>query len=311
MDYSIRLMKDDEIAFAYTQRKDIMQESGCIGHLRVDMDSTGTGFFTSWDNHTAELKTDAFKAEFDEVINELRFGEESGGFLKNRDSIKKFVRQFPESSITEDNIAFGLRVDTDDHAYMVRMNPQKGEYAAYIYAYNREMLDAYLEPVQEQAVEQEGPITVLVVEPGKTPYVKEIDSGLASLQSEVGGWIEAVYPFEDPVAIVCNEEGKLEGLPLNRALIDDDSGEIYDIVAGTFLVTGLTEDNFGSLTDDQIKKFSERFKHPEAFLQMGNQIIRIIQDVPKEKESVVDKLKNQPAAPKKDSPAKKHKEEVR
>lgn len=211
MDYSIRLMKDDEIAFAYTQRKDIMQESGCIGHLRVDMDSTGTGFFTSWDNHTAELKTDAFKAEFDEVINELRFGEESGGFLKNRDSIKKFVRQFPGSSITEDNIAFGLRVDTDDHAYMVRMNPQKGEYAAYIYAYNREMLDAYLEPVQEQAVEQEGPITVLVVEPGKTPYVKEIDSGLVSLQSEVGGWIEAVYPFEDPVAIVCNEEGKLEG----------------------------------------------------------------------------------------------------
>ena len=311
MDYSIRLMKDDEIAFAYTQRKDIMQESGCIGHLRVDMDSTGTGFFTSWDNHTAELKTDAFKAEFDEVINELRFGEESGGFLKNRDSIKKFVRQFPESSITEDNIAFGVRVDTDDHAYMVRMNPQKGEYAAYIYAYDREMLDAYLEPVQEQAVEQEGPITVLVVEPGKTPYVKEIDSGLASLQSEVGGWIEAVYPFEDPVAIVCNEEGKLEGLPLNRALIDDDSGEIYDIVAGTFLVTGLTEDNFGSLTDDQIKKFSERFKRPEAFLQMGNQIIRIIQDVPKEKESVVDKLKNQPATPKKDSPAKKHKEEVR
>lgn len=37
MDYSIRLMKDDEIAFAYTQRKDIMQESGCIGHLRVDV----------------------------------------------------------------------------------------------------------------------------------------------------------------------------------------------------------------------------------------------------------------------------------
>ena len=311
MDYSIRLMKDDEIAFAYTQRKDIMQESGCIGHLRVDMDSTGTGFFTSWDNHTAELKTDAFKAEFDEVINELRFGEESGGFLKNRDSIKKFVRQFPESSITEDSIAFGVRVDTDDHAYMVRMNPNKGEYAAYIYAYDREMLDAYLEPLQEQSVEQEGPITVLVVEPGKTPYVKEIDPGLASLQHEVDGWIEAVYPFEEPVAIVCNEEGKLNGLPLNRALIDDESGEIYDIVAGTFLVTGLTEDNFGSLNDEQIKKFSERFRHPEAFLQIGNQIIRIIQDVPKQKESVMDKLKNQPSAPKKDTPAKKHKEEIR
>ena len=221
------------------------------------------------------------------------------------------MRQFPESSITEDSIAFGVRVDTDDHAYMVRMNPNKGEYAAYIYAYDREMLDAYLEPLQEQSVEQEGPMTVLVVEPGKTPYVKEIDPGLASLQHEVDGWIEAVYPFEDPVAIVCNEEGKLNGLPLNRALIDDESGEIYDIVAGTFLVTGLTEDNFGSLNDEQIKKFSERFRHPEAFLQIGNQIIRIIQDVPKQKESLMDKLKNQPSTPKKDTPAKKHKEEIR
>lgn len=311
MEYSIRLMKDEEINFAYTQRKDIMQESGCIGHLRVDMDSTGTGFFSSWDTHTAELKTDAFKAEFDEVINELRFGEESGGFLKNRESIKSFVRKVPESSITEDNIAFGLRVDTDDYAYMVRLNPNKGEYAAYIYAYDRDLLDAYLEPQQEHSLEEEGPITVLVVEPGQTPYVKELDPGLESLQSAVGGWIEAVYPFDDPVAIICNEEGKLDGLPLNRALIDEESGDVYDIIAGTFLVTGLTEDNFGSLNDDQIKKFGEHFKHPEEFLQFGGQIVRIVQDVPKQKESVVDKLKNQPEAPKKEPAVKKQKEEIR
>jgi len=165
---------------------------------------------------------------------------------------------------------FGFRIDTDEYAYMLRLNPNKGEYNAYIYAYDREMLDMFLEPQQE--VQQEGPITVLVVEPEKVPYVKEIDPGLKSLQSEVDGWIEAVYPFEDPVAIICNEEGKMNGLPLNRALIDDDSGEIYDIVAGTFLVTGLTEDNFGSLNEEQIKKFIERFRHPEAFLQMGKHI---------------------------------------
>ena len=41
-------------------------------------------------------------------------------------------------------------------------------------------------------------------------YVKEIDSDLKSLQHEVGGYIEAIYPYEDPVALVCNEEGKLE-----------------------------------------------------------------------------------------------------
>ena len=64
-------------------------------------------------------------------------------------------------------------------------------------------------------------------------------SGLESLQHEVGGCIEAIYPYEDPVALICNEEGKLEGLPLNRALRDED-GDIYDVVAGTFLVVGLT-----------------------------------------------------------------------
>lgn len=309
MDYSIHLMKDEETAFAYTQKQEIMQESGCIGHLRVDMDSSGTGFFTSWDNHNTGLKTAAFVAEFDEVIHELRFGEESGGFLKNRDSVKKFAHQHPESSITEDNSAFGLRVDTNDHTYMVRMNPNKGEYAAYIYAYNREILDAYLEPAQEQSVEQEGPMTVLVVEPGKAPYVKEIDPGLASLQHEVGGWIQAVYPFEDPVAIICNEEGKLEGLPLNRALFTEEHG-VYDIVAGTFLVTGLTEDNFGSLTDAQVKKFSDRFRCPEAFLNIGGKILVIPQEPPKQRNSVMGKLKNQPAGPKKEA-VKKPKEEIR
>lgn len=50
---------------------------------------------------------------------------------------------------------------------------------------------------------------VLKVEPYQLPEVKEIDSGLSSLQHEVEGWIEATYPFEDPVAIICNEEGKV------------------------------------------------------------------------------------------------------
>ena len=116
--------------------------------------------------------------------------------------------------------------------------------------------------------------TVLVVEPGRTPYVKEIDSGLKSLQSEVGGWIEAVYPFEEEVALICNEEGKLSDLPLNRALMDSD-GEIYDIIAGTFLVVGLGEEDFCSLSDEYIKKFSDRFKKPEKFAEIDGKIIVI------------------------------------
>ena len=69
-----------------------------------------------------------------------------------------------------------------------------------------------------------------------------------------------------------NEEGKLEGLPLNRALRDD-QGEVYDIVAGPFMVVGLNEDSFGSLTKEQLSKFSDMFQQPEGFIKMGKSIM--------------------------------------
>lgn len=103
---------------------------------------------------------------------------------------------------------------------------------------------------------------VLMVEPGKSPYAAEIESGLKSLQAAVGGDIQAVYPYEDPVALICNEEGKLMGLPLNRALFDDD-GHIYDIVSGNFLIVGLGEENFTDLSPDLMEKYGEQFKYPE------------------------------------------------
>ena len=73
---------------------------------------------------------------------------------------------------------------------------------------------------------------------------------------------------------IWNEEGKLDGLPLNRALRDED-GEIYDVVAGSFLVVGLTDENFGSLTPDQMKTFEEKFHSPEVFIRMGRGIMAV------------------------------------
>lgn len=94
-----------------------------------------------------------------------------------------------------------------------------------------------------EAAEKEEKILAVVIEPEQKPQIREIDGSLEGLQSLVGGDIQAVYPYADPVAVICNEEGKLMGLPLNRALRDD-AGEIYDIVVGTFAVVGLTEDSF-------------------------------------------------------------------
>ena len=108
---------------------------------------------------------------------------------------------------------------------------------------------------------------ILVIKPMQTPKVKEIESSLESMQKEVGGYIQAIYPFEDSVALICNEEGKLLGLPLNRALRDE-SGEIYDIVCGTFFLCSAPpdEENFSSLSNEQIKYFTKLYQHPELFL---------------------------------------------
>ena len=117
-------------------------------------------------------------------------------------------------------------------------------------------------------------IDVLVVEPQKEPYMKTIPDTLESLQKEVGGYIQAVYPWDDPVGIICDEEAKLKGSPLNRALRDED-GEIADIIAGTFMVVGLGEENFTSLNDTEAKKFASVFKTPETFIRINDRIFAV------------------------------------
>ena len=114
---------------------------------------------------------------------------------------------------------------------------------------------------------------VIVVEPKKKPVVQDIGSDLESMQKIVGGSIEAVYPFADSVALICNEEGKLLNLPLNRALRDDD-GEVYDIISGTFFLCAAPPDSehFESLTDQQVKTYMERFAMPEMFLDVGGDL---------------------------------------
>ena len=114
---------------------------------------------------------------------------------------------------------------------------------------------------------------VIVVEPKKNPEVREIGDSLESMQKIVGGLIEAVYPFDEPVALICNEEGKLLNLPLNR-ILRDDKGTVYDIISGTFFVcaTPPDSDHFAGLTDEQVKTYMDRFAMPEMFLDVGGDL---------------------------------------
>ena len=117
---------------------------------------------------------------------------------------------------------------------------------------------------------------ILLVSPGQQPKKTTIDDTLAAMQRAVGGPIQAIYPFEEPVALICHEEGKLLPLPLNRALRSPDTGEIYDIIAGDFFLCAAPPDNehFASLTDDQLERYARIFRTPEMFLSgPGSSII--------------------------------------
>ena len=112
-------------------------------------------------------------------------------------------------------------------------------------------------------------IKVLLVEPEKYPKEIVIDDSLEAMQEVVGGDIEEYMPFDDDVAIICNEEGKMRGLPLNRAVYvqDNDKKEMVDIICGKFFICYAPpeSESFQSLPDDMMKKYKEQFKYPERF----------------------------------------------
>ena len=116
---------------------------------------------------------------------------------------------------------------------------------------------------------------VVMVEPGKEARIAEIGSDLNSLQAAVGGYIEAAYFFDDPVALISN----VYGLPYNRA-IRDEAGKVQDIIAGPFFVCGLGEDDFCSLTKELQTKYLDMFKYPEKFTAIGGKLV-ITQDKPR------------------------------
>ena len=109
---------------------------------------------------------------------------------------------------------------------------------------------------------------VLLVKPGEYAREAEIGSSLEDMQQAVGGWIEEYMPFDDDVALVCNEEGKMHGLDLNRAIYSDD-GQIMDIIAGDFFVcyAPIESENFQSLPNDLMSKYEKKFRYPEQFFR--------------------------------------------
>ncbi|MCM1269855.1 MAG: DUF3846 domain-containing protein [Faecalibacterium sp.] len=115
-------------------------------------------------------------------------------------------------------------------------------------------------------------IKVVLIEPNKAARITEIGTKLEDLQKVVGGYIEPAYYLDDPdCCIIVNDEGKIHGLPLNRAVYDDDE-KMIDIIAGTAFICDCSGENFGSLSDEKLKKYTEKFKLPEKFYRIGDEI---------------------------------------
>ena len=101
---------------------------------------------------------------------------------------------------------------------------------------------------------------VIIVKPFTQPYTKEIKGDLESMQAIVGGYIQAIYPFDNEVALVCNEEGKFNGSMPNRYLLNRNNGFV-DCICGDFFLcyAPCDSENFESMPDNLIEKYIAKF----------------------------------------------------
>ena len=111
---------------------------------------------------------------------------------------------------------------------------------------------------------------ILIIEPGQHPRKASIEHTLENLQKVVGGYIQAVYPFDDPVAVVCDEEGLFKDCKWNRLIAP------HTAIKGTFFICGLSGDNFDSLSPELMEKYRRKFWEPHYFIPSPDGLIPVL-----------------------------------
>jgi len=150
MDMTIRPMTPQERLYSYSQSQQITMQTGTIGYLRGDFDSSGNEFHSTWFDEVESRKSDEFKAEFQEVIDALRFDEQYGGLLASRSAMQKCGRSQPDSAF-EGNYTteYGFRIDTKQFAYLLRCIPVKGDYNFYCWCFEAKWLDRHIKQAEK------------------------------------------------------------------------------------------------------------------------------------------------------------------
>ncbi len=137
------------------------------------------------------------------------------------------------------------------------------------------------EPEKAQQPKQNA-IRVVLLEPGKLAQVTAIDASLSGMQNIVGGCIEGYYPFAERVCMVVNDEGKINGMPLNRAVYGKNK-EMLNIIAGTAFICDCSGEDFASLSDEQLKRYAAQFKYPERFYHVNDEM-KAVSFTPRQKD---------------------------
>ena len=226
MDLTLRPMTQAEQAYCYSQSQQISGQTGLIGHLRADFGSNGTGFFSNFFDFRKDLKSEDFKAEFDEVINALREDQRFGGILAGRTAMSKYCHKHPGSSI-EPNYNYGFRADTAHYSYMLRVSPKRGEYNLYCYCYIRQWLEGHMKRAekgirfitphyQEKFRIADGDCVRLVMESGEKREMtcRYIDDYHLEVTGQTGSTVYHICEFAE----VWERNGCTEMIPLRKFL---------------------------------------------------------------------------------------------
>jgi hypothetical protein len=222
---------------SYEQAREIYQNEVDFGEIEHSSNENVIAFDTAWSAPHAVLKQ--LSKDYPEVRIQHQWFDEVFGFNVG-------VCEYQNGETIYENIPY----DGSKEAYEMAAEIQGEDLGdlGYRLSDDGKTYDYPEEDEEPQTTEEK--IKVVLVKPMQKPQIVEIGSDLKSMQETVGGLIEEIMPFEEEVALVCNEEGKNIGLELNRA-IRDSNGEIYDIIAGDFFICSATGENFTSLTDEQ------------------------------------------------------------
>jgi len=148
VELTIRPAAPTERLYAYEQCAPLSERCGNPGYLWGELDNSGSIFLNSWETFVRSQNTPEFKAEFNTVLDMLRFDERYGHVLKNRAAMIAYCLDHSEGSFRS-GFEYAFRADTQGYSYLIRCIPAGEDNHVYIYPYRRECLDRHMKQAEK------------------------------------------------------------------------------------------------------------------------------------------------------------------